>query len=127
MDVRDVWMDVRRLGRAVANTGVRRAGARARDWRVRGRAGSRACGCAAVSAREEEEEAETFGARGGCPWAAHEPHGSRGKTKRKLGSRLVAHSKFLVRIERRIVDMRGKTDLMSPRLTLFVEKCLGFV
>ncbi|PKI71836.1 hypothetical protein CRG98_007775 [Punica granatum] len=124
-------MDVRMLECAATNVGGRQvrgtsrqdvrehAGARQAERR---RADARAHGWR-VSAREEEEEAETFGTRGGCLWATRGPHSSRGKTGRKLGSRLVTHSKFVVRIERRIVDMHGKMDLMSPRLTLSVKKC----
>ncbi|OWM89133.1 hypothetical protein CDL15_Pgr026296 [Punica granatum] len=145
------WMDVRMLEHAATDVGGRQERRTSRRD-VRERAGVRACGSALghaagragarpadsygctvhprarpspemVSAREEEEEAETFGARVGYPWAASGSHGSRGKIGRKLGSRLVAHSKFGVRIKRRIVDMHGKTDLMSPRLALSVEKC----
>ncbi|PKI59461.1 hypothetical protein CRG98_020151 [Punica granatum] len=70
---------------------------------------------------EEEEEASR--AKGDSSWVARGSHDRRGETGKKLGSRLIAHSKLVVRIERRIIDIREDTDLMSPRLAFSVRNC----
>ncbi|OWM88484.1 hypothetical protein CDL15_Pgr023985 [Punica granatum] len=47
-----------------------------------------------ASCIEEEEEASR--AKGDSSWAARVSHDRRGETRKKLGSRLVAYSKFVV-------------------------------
>ncbi|PKI73424.1 hypothetical protein CRG98_006194 [Punica granatum] len=71
--------------------------------------------------------------RAGCGHACMHAEGRPGRTGvvrwsgDGIGSRLVAYSKLVVRIECRIVNISEKTDLMSPRLALFVGKCLGSI
>jgi hypothetical protein len=77
--------------------------------------------CKLASCIEEEEEASRV--KGDSSWIARGSHDRRGETGKKLGSRLIAHSKFVVWIERRIIDIREEMDTMSPRLAFSVRNC----
>ncbi|PKI60736.1 hypothetical protein CRG98_018856 [Punica granatum] len=95
----NAWKSAR-VQRMHVQARMRAGGARAHG-RARGRAA-----CARIfwlregklaSCIEEEEEASR--AKGDSSWAARGSHNRRGETGKKLGYRLIAHSRLVVQIE----------------------------